>query len=149
MARSRAEIAGAATPAVSHRPAGFWIRGGAIVIDLLCLGAAQLVLGMMLWVLVGGRPAMAAARAFHLVVGTFYPVIFHWWGGQTLGKMVVQVRVVMVDGGPLSFGRAFLREIGYWVSGLTVGIGFLLAAFRSDKRALHDLIAGTRVEHTT
>jgi uncharacterized RDD family membrane protein YckC len=33
------------------------------------------------------------------------------------------------------------------VSALILGLGYLFAAFRHDKRALHDLIARTRVEH--
>jgi uncharacterized RDD family membrane protein YckC len=32
------------------------------------------------------------------------------------------------------------------LSAVLFGIGYLMAGLRSDKRALHDLIAGTRVE---
>jgi uncharacterized RDD family membrane protein YckC len=53
-----------------------------------------------------------------------------------------------VAGDPLSLWRAILRELGYIVSLLTFGIGYLMAGIRPDKRALHDLIAGTRVEWT-
>jgi uncharacterized RDD family membrane protein YckC len=61
--------------------------------------------------------------------------------------MAFQVRVVSREGGPLSFGQAALRHLGSWLSAVILGIGYLVAAFRADKRALHDLIAGTRVEH--
>ena len=46
----------------------------------------------------------------------------------------------------LDFGRAILRHLlGYPLSLITLGIGFLLAAFDSEGRALHDRIAGTIV----
>ena len=63
--------------------------------------------------------------------------------------MVFRVRVVTLAGGPLPFGISVLRHLGSWISAVILGVGYLVAAFRSDKRALHDLIAGTRVEHVT
>jgi uncharacterized RDD family membrane protein YckC len=74
-----------------------------------------------------------------------YYIVGHWRWGQTVGKMLLRVRVVQVDGAPISLGQSLLRFIGYFVSYLTLLLGYLLAGFRSDKRALHDLIAGTRV----
>jgi uncharacterized RDD family membrane protein YckC len=67
--------------------------------------------------------------------------------GQTLGKMALQIRVVSMDGGPLSFGQAVGRYFAAILSALLLMIGFIMAGARSDKRALHDLLAGTRVEH--
>ncbi len=134
-------------PAPARRPAGFWTRLAAILVDGVCLLTAQAAVLLLVWAALGGRPALAVGRAFQLVIGSVYPVIFHWLWGQTLGKMAMQIRVVTVAGGPLSLGTSVLREIGYWISALTLGIGYLMVAFRSDKRALHDLIAGTRVEH--
>ncbi len=132
-------------------PAGFWIRFVAIVVDGLCLAVVQWVLGFGIVALMVGAPGTLAAMiglyAFNLFLGSIYPVIFHWRWGQTLGKMAMHIRVVTVEGGPLSLGTAIVREIGYWVSLVTLCIGYLMAAFRSDKRALHDLMAGTRVEY--
>ena len=51
-----------------------------------------------------------------------------------------------VAGEALSPGKAIQRQVGFALSILTAGLGFLVAAVRADKRALHDLIAGTRVE---
>ena len=141
----------APTPAVALHPAGFWIRFVAIVVDGLCLAAAQWVLGHLLGGLLFGSPATFAALSglwlLNFFLGSVYPVIFHWQWGQTLGKMAVHVRVVTVAGEPLSLGTSIIRQIGYWVSLLTLGIGYVMAGFRSDKRALHDLMAGTRVEY--
>jgi uncharacterized RDD family membrane protein YckC len=59
---------------------------------------------------------------------------------------VVGIRVVGVDGAPLTVGSALLRYLAYYVSLLPLGFGYLMAALRRDKRALHDLIAASRVE---
>ena len=40
---------------------------------------------------------------------------------------------------------AFMRLVGYMVSGFILYIGFLMIAFNPDKMALHDKIAKTRV----
>jgi uncharacterized RDD family membrane protein YckC len=130
-------------------PAGFWIRAAAVLIDAVALLAVQGALRAVAWlVFLGASPRAieAAAQIFFVLLGTAYPVVFHWLWGQTLGKMAVQVRVVTMDGGPLSLTCAIIRQLGSWLSAAIVGIGYLMAGLRSDKRALHDLIAGTRVE---
>jgi len=66
--------------------------------------------------------------------------------GRTLGKWATGLRVELAGGEPLSFSRAVLRHtVGYLLSLLTLGLGFLVAAFSRDGRALHDLLAGTIV----
>jgi len=82
-----------------------------------------------------------------LVASLVYEVSFIATRGQTLGKMALQIRVVSMDGGPLSFGQAVGRYFATFLSALILGIGFIMAGVRSDKRALHDLLAGTRVEY--
>ena len=130
-------------------PAGFWIRAGAVLIDVVLVMAAETAFGFLLWALTDDRLAAAASRAFRFLASPCYFVFMHWARGQTLGKMAFHIRVVSRDGGPLSFGQAALRHLGSWFSAVILGIGYLIAAFRADTRALHDLIAGTRVEHVT
>jgi uncharacterized RDD family membrane protein YckC len=130
-------------------PAGFWIRAGAVLIDVILVMAAEAAFAFVMWMLTEDRLAAAAARAFRFLASPCYFVFLHWARGQTVGKMAFRVRVVSLDGGPLSFGQSALRHLGSWLSAVILGIGYLLAAFRADKRALHDLIAGTRVEHVT
>jgi len=130
-------------------PAGFWIRVGAVLIDLVCATAAETLFGLLAWGLLDDRLATAASRAFRFLASPCYFICFHWAWGQTLGKMAFRIRVVDLAGGPLSFGQAVLRHIGSWLSAVILGIGFLFVAFRTDKRGMHDLIARTRVEHLT
>jgi len=142
--RVSAPTGGAAT-----HPAGFWIRAAAVLIDVLLVMAAEMVFGFVMWALADDRLSVAATRAFRFLASPCYFVFMHWARGQTLGKMAFRIRVVALDGGPLSFGQAALRHLGSWFSAVILGIGYLIAGIRADKRALHDLIAGTRVEHVT
>ena len=117
-------------------PAGFWIR----------LVAVLIVAGL-IW---GGQIAElpvfnGTLVAFMFAFGSVYYVALHALFGQTVGKMVVRVRVVRTDGGGLAVGRSILRSVGYLVSGATLLVGYVIAGLRRDKRALHDLLAGTRV----
>jgi len=136
-------------PTGALHPAGFWIRAGALLIDVVLVTVAEAAFGFLLWAVADDRLAAAASRAFRFLASPCYFVLLHWARGQTLGKMAFRVRVVSLHGGPLSFGQAALRHLGSWLSAVILGIGYLIAAFRADKRALHDLIASTRVEHVT
>ena len=48
---------------------------------------------------------------------------------------------------PIGYTRAWLRLGAVLVTILTLGLGFLTIPFRRDRRALHDLLAGTLVAH--
>jgi uncharacterized RDD family membrane protein YckC len=70
------------------------------------------------------------------------------WGliGATPGKRLLGLKVVDHKGRhPIGASRAVLRIVAYMVSSLTLCWGHLLVIFRSDHRALHDILAGTRV----
>jgi len=71
----------------------------------------------------------------------------YWWAttGQTLGKRVMQIKVVKTDGSKLTWNDALARSAGYILSGLTGGLGFLWALWDSDDQTWHDKMAGTSV----
>ncbi len=63
----------------------------------------------------------------------------------TIGMFICRLRVMRPDGSRIGIGRAFAR---YWASQLSLlllGVGYLMIAFRKDKRGLHDLICDTVV----
>ena len=134
------------------RPAGFWIRAAAFVVDALVILLAQFLLGFM----AGRRWGVDAERSmtfqgavafFTLVFAVLYPAVLHAVAGQTIGKLLTGVRVVATDGEPLPLGAALLRAIVHWLSLIfMLGLGHVLAGLRKDKRALHDLLAGSRVD---
>jgi uncharacterized RDD family membrane protein YckC len=148
-ARVRA-TAGRATFDSEHLSAPFPLRCGALLVDYIVL-AGVLAFATMLArlfgdmkrgstvVLMAGYIAVAAVALlnFVLVAGL---------SGRTFGKWVAGLRVERRDGERLSFARSLVRHtVGYALTLGTLGLGFLLAAFNSNGRALHDLLAGTVV----
>ena len=125
-------------------PAGFWIRGSALSIDLLFLTAVQLLVAVVGLILLGDG-IEDILKALNTGLSGFYFFFCHYKWGQTIGKMVRNIKVVTVEGLPLSIMTSAWRGVGEALSALTLGIGYLMAGLRSDKRALHDLIAKTRV----
>ena len=65
--------------------------------------------------------------------------------GATLGKMAVGLKVINEDRSPVSLGRAIGRFFAELLSGMTCYIGYIMIAFDSEKRSLHDHICSTRV----
>jgi uncharacterized RDD family membrane protein YckC len=59
--------------------------------------------------------------------------------------MIFGLQVVRPTGEGLTWGRAVARVFGRWLSSLTFLIGYIIAAFDSEKRALHDFLCDTRV----
>lgn len=65
--------------------------------------------------------------------------------GATPAKLLLGMRVVRPDGGPLGPGRAFARPLAEFLSGILLYLGYLMAAFDDEQRTLHDRLCGTRV----
>lgn len=136
MSASLEAPAAAQTAAAGSAAVGFWVRGGALVLDLLALWAVGLALAAS-GVPYAGAFGMLAQIAYNAAMIAVY--------GQTLGKMAAGARVVALDGSAVGPGPAVVRALAQYVSGLILGLGYLIAAFRKDKRALHDFAASTRV----
>jgi uncharacterized RDD family membrane protein YckC len=133
------------------RPAGFWLRALALAVDGVGFLLAQLALARLARAVWGASTADDATlhgivALFTLLFMAAYTTTLHALNGQTIGKSLVGARVVAADGTPLTAGPAFLRHLAYGASIGSLGFGFLMAGLRRDKRALHDLITGSRVE---
>ena len=128
---------------------GFWPRVGAHILDQLLLGAVSfLIFGSVKTDVTDISEVlrqMGAQFGYNFLISTTYYVGMNGSIGATLGKLVIGARIVNLDGSKIGYGKAFLRMLATIVSTLTLGIGYLMVAFREDKRALHDLIVGTRV----
>jgi uncharacterized RDD family membrane protein YckC len=86
--------------------------------------------------------AAAIALGIWVVLYFAYPIAV---SGRTFGMAIVGVRVVRADGRALGSGRAVVRILVLPLSFLLLGLGILLIVLRTDRRALHDLIAGSAV----
>ena len=150
-ARSVSPSVAARGDAALHAP--FSLRCGAMLLDytlVIAILAFATILARVFdrgtaseTVLFFGYLSAAAAFVLNFVVLTSL-------SGRTLGKWATGLRVEQSNGQPLSIGRAMLRHlVGYPLSVLTLGIGFLIAAFSAEGLALHDRLAGTVVVRGT
>lgn len=133
---------------------GFWIRFLAVLIDGIILYVVSMAVRRVLGV--GITPGdLGAAMAFggllfllQIALAATYEGVFVGQFGATPGKMALRLKVVMSDGSRVSMARAFGRHFAKWLSWLTLMIGFIIAGFDQEKRAVHDYICNTRVIRT-
>jgi uncharacterized RDD family membrane protein YckC len=136
---------------ITTRPAGFWIRAVAALLDFALFGLVKGSLGLIAartWRTELDAPGgvQGVITVCTILFAALYTIVLHALEGQTIGKLLVGVRVVGLDGEPPPIGASVLRSFAYAASLFPLGLGFVMAGLRADKRGLHDLIAGTRVE---
>lgn len=148
------------------RFAGFWIRGLARFLDGLILMVVTWPLSLGFFAATGfGRTAngsapnpdqvlallgWSGALTFVLwLVEAVYEAFFLTKRGGTPGKLIVGIRVIRPEGEGLSFWRGFARFFAQILSGWIFGVGYIMAAFDDEKRALHDRLCDTRVVYKT
>ena len=142
---------------ITQRPAGFWIRFVASIIDgvilMLITTPASLFFGKIVTLLGGGILvtvfSMIVQLGFSLFASVAYYVHFYQKNGATPGKKWLGIKVVQYPSGELLLTKQIIyREfLGKTLSALTLMIGYLMAGIRSDKRALHDLVGDSQVVH--
>jgi uncharacterized RDD family membrane protein YckC len=130
---------------------GFWVRFVAKVIDWAIIYIVTLiaVAAMKLLVNLPDLESLIVGYLISTVIGMAYPIIFlgHW--SQTVGKMALNLKVITEDDKPLTYWKATARVFAESLSGCLLCVGYLVAAFDPEKRALHDIMAKTRVIRTT
>ena len=146
-------------PVVPHY-AGFWIRFVAALVDGIILSIAMIPLNIILWAInedfyvwgtwnVHNGVNIGLLWIFTLirlaVIWTYFTLMTGRYQA-TLGKMLVKVKVVGPDLGPISYGTAALREIvGKFVAAIVCYLGFIWAGFDERKQGWQDKIANTYV----
>ena len=133
--------------------AGFWIRALAYIIDGAIIEVIRSIVLIPLGMSMLDRPFaspwffahLGEAKLASLIVSLGYFVYFWTQYGATPGKMLLKLKVVTPSGALITPGQAVVRYFGQILSGLILGIGFMMAAWDEEKQALHDRIAGTRV----
>lgn len=145
------------------RPAGFWIRLAADILDSIILnvgawGIELICLGVLYWaqrLWTGSAPASVwevmsplAIQIFnvvlYLMLAAPYYITLQTRTGTTWGKRPFRIQVQSNNGRPMNQRQAVIRFLGYGLSYGLFGAGFLMVISQKDKRALHELISGTR-----
>ena len=157
---------GVAPGARAFRFGGFWIRFVASLLDGIILAVVAGIFSAFLFPAFLSRGMvrnpnptpdeafamflpmmgiMGAMVLLNMIVGCSYETFFIARLGATPGKMALGLKVVRPDGGPITVGRAAGRYFAKIVSSMILMIGYIIAGFDSQKRALHDMICDTRV----
>lgn len=146
-------------PPVALYRAGFWLRLVAFTIDLVILGVFSILLlfvGLLISALgtdfgsleLTTQPSFSfrlLGEAAELLATAAYFTILHGETGQTIGKNLLGLEVRTVEGERIGYSLALIRFLGYWLSFVFFGLGFLWVALNPGKRGWHDLLAGTVV----
>ena len=120
--------AAALPDALAHPRASFWERMGAAFLDVMLVG------------ILGGL-----AGHLGLLVALAYFAGMWAWKGTTVGGIVLNLKVVRLDGSPLTFAAALVRALAAAFSVVVLFLGFLWIIWDKEKQGWHDRIAGTVV----
>lgn len=153
MSTGRSDTVQLRTPegvAFSFRLASPGLRLAALLIDLAVIAATWSVISILFSLLGIVSPDFARGAA---IVGYFlfsqgYRIGLEWrWRGQTIGKRLLQLRVIDERGLPLTFAQVVLRNLLRFIDALPLAyaVGGAAALLSSRAQRLGDLAAGTLV----
>jgi uncharacterized RDD family membrane protein YckC len=137
--------------------AGIGSRFLAAIIDSLVIGAALLIVGIIIGIVtsrnefdgsaVGSLTAAIGAILSFLILWGYYIVFELVWNGQSLGKRAIGLRVVREGGQPITFVSSAIRNLIRIVDFLPAfyGIGVIVMFVDRRARRLGDLAGGTLV----
>jgi uncharacterized RDD family membrane protein YckC len=131
--------------------AGFWRRFGAVLIDTIPLASISWIVGKstetpsMYWWDTDNSSDVRGFLMSAIIAWLYYAICESSRAQATLGKLVTGLYVTDEAGERLTFSRATGRHFGKYISGVLLGIGFLMAGFTAKKQALHDILAKTLV----
>lgn len=119
-------------------------------VDALAVGAASyvfaLVLGLLSWI--SPDVVQAVLVLFFFVLQTGYGIVCEWlWRGQTLGKRLLRLRVMDVQGLQLQFSQVVIRNLLRFVDALPMFylLGGAVCFLSRRAQRLGDLAANTIV----
>ncbi|MBP7569590.1 MAG: RDD family protein [Acidobacteria bacterium] len=140
-----------ATAAARSETAPISTRFSAALLDWLMLAAIDLVVVYFtlricqLTVAEIGRLPVAPMALFFVLLNGGYLALLTGAGGQTIGKMAFELKVVGIHGEAVPMGQAMLRTLVLLASAVPAGLGLLSVVIDGGRRGLHDRISRTRV----
>ena len=129
--------------------APFFLRCAALAIDYMAFLAVP-VGGLLANKFLGDGTAYSGPGVgtwtLLIIVWVVNFILFPLLRGQTVGKFLTGITILNLDGTNPGLVTIVRRNVlGYAITVLTLGIGFLSIAFSRKGRALHDMVAGTVV----
>lgn len=133
--------------------APFWPRFGAKLIDAIITNVASGIVQLAILIPTGFFSKHDALFGVTYIISVLlgmaiditYYVYFLVRYSATPGKMALGLKVVTPEGGPITMGTAVGRYFAEILSKMICFVGYIMAAFDEEKRALHDRLCNTRV----
>jgi len=134
---------------------GFGKRLLAYIIDMVLFMIVLMLISAvvtLLMVKTSNNP-QESLESFNSIMNIFIPLAFLLYFALmessakqgTLGKMLMKIKVINAEGERLSKKDAFIRNIARYLSGIILGLGYIMIMFTKDKQSLHDKLAKTYV----
>jgi uncharacterized RDD family membrane protein YckC len=129
--------------------APFFLRCAAVAIDymvFIMLPVAWLMFSEILSDSPSGVSVAAISWYLGVILSIVNLLVLPIWKGQSVGKVVAGLTIVKMDGSRPGIRTLIFRNLlGYAITLLTFGLGFLVSAVNNSGRALHDYLGGTTV----
>ena len=129
--------------------AGFWTRFVAYIIDMTVIYAISSLLNTFSFGLLNKQldfPILGEESLSYVIVMFTYFIAMTYFFSQTLGKMIMKIKVETNKGDKLSFTDVIYRElVGRLLTIFLANLPYLAIAFTNKKKGLHDFIADTVV----
>lgn len=146
------------------KPAGFWMRFLATLIDGIFMSVLTWIIGILIndtttdqlqqsyyqspgsvgasfeYVM---SPSEITANLIYVIVFIIIFTATQYKGSP--GKLICRIQVVNPDMSKISIGKSIGRYFSYILSGIILLVGFMMAGWNKEKKALHDMICNTRV----
>jgi uncharacterized RDD family membrane protein YckC len=134
--------------------AGFWIRFGAMLIDLVVM---IIVLYIPLTIIYGEEYWIGEQFIYgfwDVILGYIVPIVVTIWFwlrySGTPGKMATKLRIVdAATGNKMTTGQAIGRYFAYTIAILPLCLGLIWVGIDKKKQGWHDKLAGTVVIRDT
>lgn len=129
--------------------AGFWTRFVAYLIDMIVIYATANLLNTLSFGLLNKQvdfPILGEESLSYVIVMFTYFILMTYFFSQTLGKMIMKIKVETNRGDKLSLADVVYRElVGRLLTIFLAYLPYLAVAFTNKKKGLHDFIADTVV----
>ncbi|MFU0790527.1 RDD family protein [Virgibacillus proomii] len=136
----------------TYRYAGFWMRFWAYIMDLIVVASIN---GILLTPFKFINDGEVIEMGFWTLTGIIASIMFYLYFllmtkkfGQTLGKMIMGIKVIREDGEKLTWNDLLFREvIGRFIHRVFsfLAVLYIVVAFTKEKQGIHDMIGNTRV----
>ena len=139
-------------PSMQLKTAGFWMRFWAFALDSIIISAIVGIAVQPLFTVMDWSVSSSAWYApFTIISGIIfyaYFVLMTKFFKQTLGKMVLGIKVQKDNGEALDWMTVLFREgVGRFINGTMLHLPYLIVVFAPNNKSIADYFADTIVVH--